>query len=200
MAVRKTENGKRKTKRLFPSAVHRLLCTVNHTRAFTLIEMLIAILLTAMVFTYLYATLDTVRGDRKRYEHSVARTLHAQRIYDLLSMDLTQMRSRATIVHEAGFDRIAFTTDHSLYGIPRPWVHWYVSSNGNALIRIESTGPIDFMRSDYIGDAKGTYFFSDLLGNDCSSLRFTDNGERIDFMVRCRDADAIVASLYKGDE
>jgi len=67
-----------------------------HLSAFTLIEMLIAILLTALVFTYLYATLDTVRGDRGRYERSVGRTLHAQRIYDLLTMDLTRMRSPVT--------------------------------------------------------------------------------------------------------
>ena len=40
-------------------------------RAFTLIEMLIAILLTAIVFTYLYATLDNVRASHGRYEKAV---------------------------------------------------------------------------------------------------------------------------------
>ena len=172
----------------------------NTRTAFTLIEMLIAILLTALVFTYLYATLDTVRNDNGRYRQSVAEVTHAQRIYGLLSQDLTQLRSPVRIVHEAGFDRIDFTTDHSLYGIPRPWVHWYVSRNENALIRLESTLPIDFQRSDYIGDSNGTYFFADRLAVGCGSLRFSANGSRIDTLVRCRDASPVVMTLYKGDQ
>ncbi|WP_457595748.1 prepilin-type N-terminal cleavage/methylation domain-containing protein [Hydrogenimonas sp.] len=168
-------------------------------RAFTLVEMLVALLLTALVFTYLYATLDSVRGDHGRYERSVARVEASQRITSLLMQDLTQLRSPLEIVHEAGYDRIAFTTAHSIYGIARPWVHYYVSANGEALVRIESTAPIDFFRSDYVGDVNGTYFFADRLAEGCSSLRFSVTGPRVDLMVRCHGIEPVLATFYKGD-
>jgi prepilin-type N-terminal cleavage/methylation domain-containing protein len=168
--------------------------------AFTLVEMLISILLTAIVFTYLYATLDSVRADHARYTRSVESVTDSQRIYSLLLQDITQMRSPAEIVHEAGYDRIAFETDHSVYGIARPWVHYYISRNEEALIRIESTAPIDFFRSNYIGDTNGTYFFADRLADGCSSLRFTLSGSRINMLVKCRATTPIVAVFYKGDQ
>ncbi|WP_456451265.1 PulJ/GspJ family protein [Hydrogenimonas sp.] len=168
--------------------------------AFTLVEMLISLLLTALVFTYLYATLDEVRGSHGRYTRSVQSVTQSQRVYDLMTLDLTQLRGPVEIVHEAGYDRIAFFTDHTLYGIPRPWVHYYVSRKDEALVRIESTAPIDFFRADYVGDANGTYFFADLLATRCTSLRFTAAGSRLHFMLRCADITPLVATLYKGDQ
>ncbi|WP_300363899.1 prepilin-type N-terminal cleavage/methylation domain-containing protein [Hydrogenimonas sp.] len=169
-------------------------------RGFTLVEMLISILLTAIVFTYLYATLDSVRGDHTRYTQSVESVTGSQRIYTLLMQDITQMRSPVEIVHEAGYDRIAFKTDHTVYGIPRPWVHYFISRNEEALIRIESTAPVDFFRSNYIGDTNGTYLFADRLATGCSSLRFTLSGSRINMLIRCKGTTPIVATLYKGDQ
>jgi len=168
-------------------------------RAFTLVEMLISILLTAMVFTYLYATLDGVRKSHARYARSVENVTASQRIYDTLVRDLGELRSDVHIVHEAGYDRIDFLTDHSVYDIPRPWVHYYISRKEEALIRIESTRPIDFFRTSYVGDANGTYFFADRLVSGCSSLRFTQAGARINFMLKCTGIEPIVATLYKGD-
>ena len=168
-------------------------------RAFTLVEMLISLLLTAMVFTYLYATLDGVRDSHARYAASVKSVVSSQRIYETLTLDLSEVRGDIEIVHEAGYDRIDFFTDHSLYDIPRPWVHYYISRKEQALIRIESTLPIDFFRTDYIGDANGTYFYADRLATGCSSLRFTQAGPRVHLMLRCAGIEPIVATLYKGD-
>ena len=169
------------------------------SRAFTLVEMLVSLLLTALVFTYLYATLDNVREGHARYMLSVESVTASQRIYELFERDLTQIRGAVEMVHEAGYDRIAFTTDHSIYDIARPWVHYYISRKEEALIRIESTRPIDFFRSDYIGDANGTYFFADRLATGCGSLRFTARGARINFLLKCTGIAPIVATLYKGD-
>ncbi len=168
--------------------------------AFTLVEMLISILLTAIVFVYLYATLDSVRSDHERYDRSIRNITTSQRIYGLLLQDIAQMRSPVEIVHEAGYDRIAFTTDHSVYGISRPWIHYYISRNEERLVRIEATHAIDFSGSSYIGDVNGTYLFADTLAAGCSSLRFTANGPRLSILLKCRDIAPIVATLYKGDQ
>ncbi len=168
-------------------------------RAFTLIEMMIALFLTAMVFTYLYAVLDNVKKEHLRYERSVARITDAQKIYDLMIHDLSQIRSPVRIIHEAGYDRISFFTAHSVYGIARPWVHYFVSRKEDALIRIESTVPIDFLRTSYIGDAQGTYFFADRLAKGCDSLRFSVVGSKTHMMLKCTGIEPIVATLYVGD-
>ena len=167
--------------------------------AFTLIEMLIAILLTAIVFTYLYATLDDVRASHRHYEKAVGGVTASQRIFSGLEADLTQLRAPLQIVHEAGYDRFSVITAHSLYGIARPWVHYYISKKEHALIRVEANMPIDFSRSGYIGDSNGTYFFADKLATGCSSLRITANGARLDLLLRCRSISPIVMSVYKGD-
>jgi prepilin-type N-terminal cleavage/methylation domain-containing protein len=168
-------------------------------RAFTLIEMLIAILLTAIVFTYLYATLNNVRANHGRYEKAVEGVSDAERIFSMLQADLTQSRDAPQIVHEAGFDRFSVTTAHSVYGIARPWVHYYISRKDLALIRVEADRPIDFSRSGYIGDINGTYLFVDRLAEGCSSLRISTNGSKLDLLLRCRQIPPIVISLYKGD-
>jgi prepilin-type N-terminal cleavage/methylation domain-containing protein len=168
-------------------------------RAFTLVEMLVSILLTALVFTYLYATLDGIRSSHGRYAEAIEGVTRSQRIYELMTQDLGQLRGPVHIVHEAGYDRIDFFTAHSLYGIARPWVHYYVSRRDEALIRIESNLPIDFFGTNYVGDANGTYFFADDLARKCGSLRFTATGSRINFLLKCEEITPIVATLYKGD-
>ncbi|MCF6201079.1 MAG: prepilin-type N-terminal cleavage/methylation domain-containing protein [Hydrogenimonas sp.] len=167
-------------------------------RGFTLVEMLVSILLTAILFAYLYGTLDNLKNSHDRYSDSTAKIESAQMIFSLLYRDLTQLKKRASIVHEAGFDRISFTTKNSLYGIARPWVFYYISAKENALIRVEATKPVDFFGGYYVNDANGTYFFADKLATGCESFRVAERGERIDLMVRCKKMAPIAATLYKG--
>jgi len=167
-------------------------------RGFTLVEMLISVVLTAILFTYLYATLNDLRRGHGRYKASAEAVTGGQRIFSLLSRDLTQLREPPRIVHEAGYDRLSLTTENSIYGIARPWVHYFVSSNERALIRIEATKPIDFSLN-YIGDANGTYFFADRLAEGCDSFRISERSGRTDLLLRCEKIAPIAMTLYKGD-
>ncbi|WP_457592279.1 PulJ/GspJ family protein [Hydrogenimonas sp.] len=169
-------------------------------RGFTLVEMLISIMLTAMVFTYIYATLDDVKKSHTRYKDSAKEVTKSQTIFSLLSKDLTQLRKPPEIVHGAGYDRLSLTTDNSLYAIARPWVHYYISANGRTLIRVEATRFIDFFGSNYIGDANGTYFFADKLAEGCSSFRVSERTERFDILLKCEKIAPIVMTLYKGNQ
>jgi prepilin-type N-terminal cleavage/methylation domain-containing protein len=169
-------------------------------RAFTLLEMLISVLLTAILFTYLYSVLNGVRDSHRRYEASAKSVTLAQTIFSQLTQDITQLRSPLSIIHEAGYDRFSLTTDHSIYGIARPWVHYYISQKDHALIRIEATAPIDFFHSNYIGDQNGSYFFADKLAEECTSLRISNHQAHVDLMVQCKTITPIVMRLYKGDQ
>ncbi|WP_456402877.1 PulJ/GspJ family protein [Hydrogenimonas sp.] len=167
-------------------------------RGFTLVEMLISIMLTAIVFTYLYATLNDVKKGHERYKTSAEAVTGGQRIFSLLSKDLTQLREPPQIIHGAGYDRLSLTTENSIYGVARPWVHYFVSSNAHALIRIEATRPIDFSLN-YVGDANGTYFFADRLAEGCDSFRISERAGRTDLLLRCEKIAPIAMTLYKGD-
>ncbi len=161
--------------------------------------MLISIMLTAIVFTYIYATLDNVKKSHIRYKEGSKEVTSAQMIFSLFTKDLTQLKEPPTVTHEAGFDRISFTTKNSVYGIARPWVHYYISSKESALIRIEATRPIDFFGSNYIGDANGTYFFADKLAKGCDSFRVGERADRVDIFLKCEDNAPIAMTIYKGD-
>ncbi len=167
-------------------------------RAFTLVEMLISIMLTAIVFTYIYAALNDLKKSQTRYMKSAETVTSAQKIFSLLSKDFTQLRGVADIVHEAGYDRVSLTTDNTLYGIARPWIHYYISSKSRALIRVESTAPIDFFTANYIGDANGTYFFADKLAEGCDSFRAAQRADRVEIFLKCENIAPIALTLYKG--
>ncbi len=162
--------------------------------------MLISIMLTAIVFTYIYATLGSVKSGHARYNESVREVTKSQSIFSLFSRDLAQIRKAPVIIHEAGYDRISFITKNSIYDIARPWVHYYISANSRALIRIEATKQIDFFGRNYIGDTNGTYFFADKLAEECSSFRISDRKGRFDILLRCEKIAPIVMTLYKGDK
>ncbi len=166
--------------------------------AFTLIEMLIALFLTAVLFVYLYGTLDQVKKDHTRYLSGIKTLQNSQRIYDILVHDLTEIRGPLHIVHEAGYDRIDMITDHSVYDIPRPWVHWFVSQKDHALIRIEATAPIDFLHKNYLQNG-GAAFFADRFAQGCDSLRFTLSTGSVNMMIRCRKIEPILSRIFVGD-
>ncbi len=166
--------------------------------AFTLIEMLIALFLTAVLFLYLYGTLDQVKKDHAHDLKHIDTVKKSQSIYDILSHDLTEIRGPLRIVHEAGYDRVDFLGDHSLYGIARPWIHWYVSQKDHALIRIEATAPIDFLHENYL-ESGGVTFFADRFASDCASFRLTRKASLLNLLIRCRDIEPILSTLYIGD-
>ncbi len=168
-------------------------------RGFTLVEMLVSIILTAIVFTYIYATLNSVKKSQKRYMESEKTVTKAQKIFSIFLKDITELRESPYIVHRAGFDRISFVTDNSIYSIARPWVHYYISSKSHALIRVESTRQINFLGANYISDANGTYFFADKLAEGCDSFRVANRKTRMEIILKCKDTAPIAMTLYKGE-
>ena len=162
-------------------------------RAFTLLEMLIALGIGVMIFYAFFALIDTAHTGRARTVSGLQKSEKSRRIFDLMLYDLMQLRDKPEIIHEAGYDRIAFVSDHSLYGIPRPWIHYFISQKDKTLVRVEATGPVDFYnrRGDRL-------FFADTLASGCDSLRFVEQYDRIGVLLRCKDTDPLVLSLYRG--
>ena len=169
---------------------------MKRRRAFTLIETMVALLLTAILFFYLHGVLDTLRKNHRRYETVADTMVRTAFLHRLFLNDLSQARSHPHIVHEAGYDRIDFRTDHTLYGLSMPWVHYFISEKDRALIRIEAVRPIDFARGSHI--SAQVAFFADRLALGCTTLRFRMDENGVDAMVRCDGMDSLLISAWRG--
>jgi len=165
-------------------------------RGFTLIEMVVAVVLTGILFTAMYGLTDALRFDVRHYRDRLKKNETGQTLYSLLLLDLTEIREKPKVEHEAGYDRFGFLSDHSLYGIPRPWVYYFVSQKERALIRVESTEPIRFISLS--ATATRPLFFADVLARECDSLRLGEQFDRYDLLVRCKGVDPVVATIPKG--
>ncbi len=164
-------------------------------RGFTLLEMVIAVMLTALLMGAMYGLLNTLRSHYRHYSDGLNNQTATADIYTLLTRDLAQIRAKPQTVHEAGYDRFGFQTDHSIYGIPRPWVYYFISRKERALVRIEAVAPMPFSSAKM--DAYPT-FFTDVLATECDSLRIGEEYDRFHIFVRCRHIDPILVSIIKG--
>ena len=160
--------------------------------------MVIALMLTALLFVTLYGITDQLRQNHRRYRAGLEKSRHTQNVAALILEDLAQVRQKAQIVHDAGYDRIALYTANSLYGIARPWVHYYVSKERRALVRIEATAKIDFLKGDYGRTASDPLFFADVLATGCRSFRIHDGYDRFNVFIRCESLEPVTLAVFKG--
>jgi prepilin-type N-terminal cleavage/methylation domain-containing protein len=109
-------------------------------RAFTLIEVLIATLLLAIVLTGLYSVLDTQRRSVKVIKKSLDRSVEQDRAIMVLYNDILQSDGNITI-KKGERDTICIeSTTNSLYELDSAKVCWLVLKNGDSLARVEGNG------------------------------------------------------------
>lgn len=169
-------------------------------KAFTLVEMLIAITLTALILFYLYAVLHQVQKSHRIYEKKLTQLQHKERLYQTLSQDIMLSIGTIHIKKESGFDRAYLVGRHSLYGFSQPWIYYYVSRKESALVRIESNKAIDFDNNLLADGMQSPYFYSDILARKCHSFRIELDQDRAKVWIDCNDTGMIAAIFPKGGE
>ncbi|KIM12022.1 MAG: hypothetical protein KU37_04075 [Sulfuricurvum sp. PC08-66] len=110
-------------------------------RAFTLVELLVAIMLLGLVVLFLVDTLNSVRIGESVLRTQAARHVDHTRAIELLYADILQITddTNETILIEGDKHMaLAFRTQNSLYGINRPYVKWFVDPKTQRLLRSES--------------------------------------------------------------
>jgi len=111
--------------------------------AFTLVEMMIAIVLIAMMSLFMYNAGDQLKTTNRIFMLKDRVAERESKLYRLLYLDLMQNRSSIDSNGSREFDILRFTTENSLHNIPRPYVLYLVTKkNDNALLRLESNRPI----------------------------------------------------------
>lgn len=110
-------------------------------QAFTLVELMIAITLTALLLTLLYNTANTITKSGEKYlqkEEELIRNV--QKIQKLITLDLLNSDINSTSISNiepSEPSTILIHTSNSLHDIENPWV-LYKTTNDNELLRIES--------------------------------------------------------------
>jgi len=110
-------------------------------RAFTLIELMIAITLTALLLTLLYSTANNITKSKEAYLEKEENLLSSvQKIQKLLTLDLLNSDVNSTFITniETGEpSKVLIHTSNSLHRIENPWVFYKVTEESE-LLRVES--------------------------------------------------------------
>lgn len=117
--------------------------------AFTLIEMMVAVVIAALLFTALYSVSDTLRHTIDRYTlRGKKEILPATRLQKLVTLDIQEADPKAIFLPADTTDdgiRLLFHTRHSLHHLGRVWVGYYLMQG--RLLRTET--PCDRRKAIY---------------------------------------------------
>jgi len=106
-------------------------------KAFTLIEVLIATILMAIVLTGLYSVLDTQRRSVKVIKENLDRSIEQDRAIMVLYQDIMHSDGNITLKKSERDTICMESTTNSLYGLDVAKVCWVVLKDGESLARVE---------------------------------------------------------------
>ena len=106
-------------------------------KAFTLIEVLIATMLLAIVLTGLYSVLDTQRRSVKVIKENLDRSIEQDRAIMVLYQDILKSDGNITLKKSERDTICMESTQNSLYGLDVAKVCWLVLKDGDSLARVE---------------------------------------------------------------
>jgi len=108
-------------------------------KAFTLIEIMIALMILSVLLLAMNGVIKSLKSTRSVLNNYYFTGKKNELLVKVLYEDILNASSMK-IVHSknSDYDRIYLTTSNSLYNLIYPNVLWYVSRNQNTLIRVES--------------------------------------------------------------
>ena len=118
--------------------------TGSLNRAFTLLEMLIAITIFSLIVLYLYQSLSTLNSTNRFYGEKLNSMSHDQKLLKTIYLDLsTAVIRTVNIINEDPFtDIVLMQTAHSVHRRIMPYVG-YIIKEGE-LFRIESSQKLSY--------------------------------------------------------
>jgi hypothetical protein len=107
-------------------------------RAFTIIEMLISIILFSLLFLAMQNLLKVEKSSLSSIKRVVNSDNLEEKTIKVLYNDILTSTNQKIICKSKDFCRLYLKSRNSLYDNVYPYIFWYVSKQGNYLIRIES--------------------------------------------------------------
>ena len=149
--------------------------------AFTLVELLVSISLFGLIAIFLFGTIDQLRKQQTFFQKKETILSRKNMILSLLRSDLDRAQSvNVSATTSRNFDTVSITgSNHSLYGIDRPYLVWIILKIDNSLIRLESPSPISLP----IHSEKRYLVHSDLIAKQCEIFRvYTSAKHRLSYL------------------
>jgi prepilin-type N-terminal cleavage/methylation domain-containing protein len=107
-------------------------------KAFTLIELLISISLMALVVTFLYKVIDSLKMNDKQIAYKIEQNINSQKELKLIFLDIFNSTNVTIKNISTNSDELNITTKNSLYENYMPDVLYKVDEEKN-LIRVEDS-------------------------------------------------------------
>jgi len=113
-------------------------------RAFTLLEMMIAISILAIIMLFLYESLSKLQQGNRFYEQKLQNVEFEQTFVKTLYLDLAlaQKKSLEVISKDKQYDILLMQTQHSIHKRIMPYVGYLISEEG--LFRVESSQKLNY--------------------------------------------------------
>ncbi len=105
-------------------------------RGWTLIEMLITITIVAIMFTFIYKSIDLAKYSNKWISKKVEIKKRKKAVFELFLRDFLYKKMLKVVSKDKHFDTIYLQSSNSLYGNSKPYIIYMVKDNN--LYRVES--------------------------------------------------------------
>lgn len=163
--------------------------------AFTLVELLVSIALFGLIAIFLFGTIDQLRKQQTFFQKKETILSKKNMILSLLRTDLDRAQSvTVSVTTSRDFDTVSVTgSNHTLYGIDRPYVVWLVLKVDNALIRLESPAPI---RLPILSEER-YLVHSDLVEKQCELFRLYDSPEHRLIYLKFEHQSPLIVETFK---
>jgi type II secretory pathway pseudopilin PulG len=113
-------------------------------KSFTLIELLISVVILLIIVFVLSGVVKNLNLTKNILTQNLNREHYKKLALKVLYYDILDANS-ITLSQIKNYTVVKMKTTNSLYGIPRPYVVWYVSKKNNALMRMEMPKKIIFL-------------------------------------------------------
>jgi len=108
------------------------------TKAFTLIEVLVSVILLGIISLFISSTIFQTKNNNIIFKKQIQKDLKLETITDILQKDIYQSKE-IFVNSQKRYSILYIKTKNSIYGISEPFVIWLVLKENNTLVRLESS-------------------------------------------------------------
>jgi len=164
----------------------------KNTRAFSLVELIISVVLLGIIVTFLYSTVSTLEKTNRIFAKNEKMLSQQEEILDTLYDDIFL----ANTLTLSGLDNslVSIQTSNSLFNITQPHVTWLVSKQKNTLLRFESIKQFKNMNSQ-----NSDYFHISKIAENCENFKIyqSKTQENILIYIKFKDQKPLIYEFSK---
>jgi len=134
-------------------------------RAFTLIEILVAVVLLGLISMFISSTIMQTKKNNVLFKNKTQKDSRLEITTDILYKDIHQSK-KLFVEPRKRYSTLHVKTKNSLYGIPEPYVVWLVLKQDDILVRLESAKNISLpIKKEF-----EKYLFIDVAIKNCTNF------------------------------